>query len=118
MSKKLTNGEFAVLSLLAEAPRHGYEIEQMIEQRGMRNWTEIGFSSIYFLLKKLEEHGLVEPAGKATASRREPKVFRLTEAGVEAHRDATRRALADPEPLYPAFLLGLANWPVLIPMRR
>ena len=44
----MTNAELAVLSLVVEAPRHGYEIEQAIAERGMREWTEIGFSSIYY----------------------------------------------------------------------
>ena len=35
------------------------EIEHVIEERGMRDWTEIGFSSIYYLLKKLEKEGLI-----------------------------------------------------------
>ena len=35
----MTNAELAVLSLVAEKPRHGYEIEQVIEERGMRDWT-------------------------------------------------------------------------------
>jgi DNA-binding PadR family transcriptional regulator len=43
----MTNAELAILSLVAEQPRHGYEIEQVIEEREMREWTEIGFSSIY-----------------------------------------------------------------------
>ena len=46
----LTNAELAILSLIVEQPRHGYEIEQVIEQRGMREWTDVGFSSIYYLL--------------------------------------------------------------------
>ena len=50
----MTNPELAILSLIAEKPRHGYDIEQVIEARGMREWTEIGFSSIYYLLNKLE----------------------------------------------------------------
>jgi DNA-binding PadR family transcriptional regulator len=113
MDKSLTNAEFAILSLLVETPRHGYEIERAIEERGMREWTEIGFSSIYFLLKKLEALGLVERTGAATASRREPKTFRPTEAGRALHVQETRRAIAEPKPLFPALLLGLANWPVL-----
>ncbi|BCH23677.1 GyrI-like domain-containing protein [Mesorhizobium sp. L-8-3] len=113
MSDTLTNAEFAILSLLAEAPRHGYEIERTIEERGMRDWTEIGFSSIYFLLKKLEKRGLAERTGGKTASPREPKTFRLTQAGHALHGERTRRAIAEPERLYPALLLGLANWPVL-----
>ena len=52
----MTNAELAILSLVAEQPRHGYEIENVIEQRGMRAWTEIGFSSIYYILKKLEKY--------------------------------------------------------------
>ena len=55
----MTNAELAILGLIAEQPRHGYQIEQVIEERGMRNWTEIGFSSIYYLLKKLEKAGYV-----------------------------------------------------------
>jgi DNA-binding PadR family transcriptional regulator len=53
----MTNAELAILSLVDERPRHGYEVEQVIEERGMREWTEIGFSSIYYLLKKLEREG-------------------------------------------------------------
>jgi DNA-binding PadR family transcriptional regulator len=61
----MTNAETAILTLLAEQPRYGYEIEQIIAERGMREWTEIGFSSIYNLLKKLEREGLVYcPPGK------------------------------------------------------
>ena len=56
----MTNAELAILSLIAEVPSHGYKIEQTIETRGMREWTEIGFSSIYYLLKKLEKAGLME----------------------------------------------------------
>jgi len=111
----LTNAEFAILSVLAEAPKHGYAIEQLVEERGMRNWTEIGFSSIYFLLKKLETRGFVEVEDPSLTSRRTPKVYRLTEAGKLAHREETRQALTEPEALYPAFLLGLANWPALPP---
>jgi len=56
----MTNAELAILSLIAQQPRHGYEIEQVIEERGMRDWTEVGFSSIYYLLNKLEKDSLIE----------------------------------------------------------
>ena len=70
----MTNAELAILSLIAERPRHGYDIEQVIEARGMREWTEIGFSSIYYLLKKLEKEGMItsqlkQPGGKGPAER-------------------------------------------------
>ena len=56
----MTNAKLAISSLIAEEPRRDYDIEQIIEARGMREWTEIGFSAIYSLLKKLETAGLVE----------------------------------------------------------
>ena len=55
----LTDAELLVLGLVAEMPRHGYQLEQVIEERGMREWTRIGFSSIYFVLGKLRKMGLV-----------------------------------------------------------
>jgi DNA-binding PadR family transcriptional regulator len=111
----LTNAELAILGLVAEAPSHGYEIERRIEERGMREWTEIGFSSIYFLLKKLTARGLVEQGPVDSTNPRARKTFRLTGAGVALHAEETRRAIAEPRPVFPALLVGLANWPALAP---
>jgi len=110
----MTNAELAILSLVTEAPRHGYEIEQIIEARGMREWTEVGFSSIYYLLKKLEKAGFVEsqfiPTEGRSAGRR---VYRVTEAGRGALLEATLQALGQPQPTYPPILLGVANLPLV-----
>ncbi|MEQ9246341.1 MAG: PadR family transcriptional regulator, partial [Nitratireductor sp.] len=59
MTVNLTDAELLLLGLVAEMPRHGYELEQIIDTRGMREWTQVGFSSIYFVLGKLEKSGLV-----------------------------------------------------------
>src|SRR5688572_27267841 len=107
----LTNAELAILGLIAEGPSHGYEIERRIEERGMREWTEIGFSSIYFLLKKLMVRGLVEQASLDAANPRARKTFRLTPAGVSLHGEEAQRAIAVPRPVFTALLVGLANWP-------
>ncbi|MBN1992969.1 MAG: GyrI-like domain-containing protein [Anaerolineae bacterium] len=112
----MTNTELAILSLIAEQPRHGYEIEQVIEARGMRQWTEIGFSSIYFLLKKLEKDGLIEGRTEQTEGRGPArKIFHLTQAGAEAFQSALFEALAKPQPCYSSFLLGVGNLPGLSP---
>ena len=39
--KDLTDNELLVLGLVAEMPRHGYELEQLIDRRGMREWTHL-----------------------------------------------------------------------------
>jgi DNA-binding PadR family transcriptional regulator len=105
----MTNAELAVLTLVAERPRHGYEIERVIEERGMREWTEIGFSSIYYLLKKLEREGLI--AGQLEAAKRGParKVYHLTPTGRAAARAGVMEALSVPHRCYPPLQLGLAN---------
>ncbi len=110
----MTNAELAILSLVAESPRHGYEIEQIIEERGMREWTEIGFSSIYYLLKKLEKADLVESElipvlGRGKARR----VYTITENGRGVLFAAVTEALSQPQQTYPAVLLGVANLPIL-----
>ena len=107
----MTNAELAVLSLIIEQPRHGYEIERVIEERGMREWTEIGFSSIYYLLKKMEGEGLI--AGQLQEAERGPvrKVYQATPAGKGAYHAAVLEALAVPRRWVSTLLLGLAGLP-------
>lgn len=113
----MTNAELAILSLIAEKPRHGYQIEQVIEERGMREWTEVGFSSIYYLQKKLEKSGLIEGRTEQTEGRGPArKVFHITPAGAEALQTALFEALSVPRPRYTSFLIGVGNLPVLPPI--
>ncbi len=109
----MTNAELGVLGLVAEQPRHGYQIERVIEERGMRKWTDIGFSSIYFLLKKLEREGLVEGQLENTGRGPARKVYRATPAGLEAFHIAVVEALSVPETTHKSLLLGLANLPAI-----
>lgn len=67
----LTDAELVLLGLVAERPRHGYELEAVIADRGVREWTALGFSSIYYVLNKLESRGLVS-SERAPAARRRP----------------------------------------------
>jgi DNA-binding PadR family transcriptional regulator len=112
----MTNAELAVLSLVVEAPRHGYDIERLIVERGMREWTDVGFSSIYYLLGKMEKAGLVEAHSEVAADAKGParKVFAPTRAGFAAWEAASIEALSVPDLKHP-FALGLANLPGLAP---
>lgn len=109
--KVLTPAELLVLGLVAEMPRHGYELEQVIEQRGMREWTQIGFSSIYFVLGKLEKLGLV--AAEEPTGAKAKKVVRATDAGLATLAEQSLEALRTVRPSYGSVLLGMAHWPVL-----
>ncbi len=55
----LSHVAFAVLGLVAEYPCHGKDINERIEERGMREWTAIGKSSIYGVLKNLKKNGKI-----------------------------------------------------------
>ena len=110
LGEPLSNAELAILSLIHEAPRHGYELEQLIQARNMRDWTEIGFSSIYRILKQLEAKGMVkgktgEKQGRGPARTR----YQITTTGETAFIGASLSALSDPKKCYSSFLIGLDN---------
>jgi DNA-binding PadR family transcriptional regulator len=48
------------LGLLSEENSHAYQLNEKIEERGMREWTSIGKSSIYRVIKDLEERDFAE----------------------------------------------------------
>jgi DNA-binding PadR family transcriptional regulator len=110
----MNDSELAVLGLLVERPRHGYDIEKVIEERDMREWTEIGFSSIYAILARLEADGLIEHQVQPSIGQGPPrKVFTVTEQGESAWREACLELLATPEGGQLSFLLGLVALPAL-----
>jgi DNA-binding PadR family transcriptional regulator len=110
--------ELALMGLLLEGPNYPYRIEQLIEERNMREWTEIGFSSIYYLLNKLEQEGLVrvrEDSEPGTGPAR--NIYSLTSAGRAAWRQANLAALSQPpEPRSP-FLLAMSQAPAQPPAK-
>jgi DNA-binding PadR family transcriptional regulator len=79
----------AVLALLAEEPRHGYQLMQEIRRRTHDRWRPSP-GSVYPILQQLEDEGLVHTA--ETGGRR---VAELTDAGREhvAGREAEFAAL-------------------------
>ncbi len=109
-TKTVTDAELAVMSLLAEKPMHGYQIEQIIEERGMREWTNIGFSSIYYILEKLRKIGWLENVleygeGKGPAR----QIYSLTNTGSDVWKKAVISTLSHPRRSSSNFQLGLSN---------
>ncbi len=105
---RATDSELLLLGLVAEMPRHGYELEQVIESRAMREWTQIGFSSIYFVLGKLEKVGFV--AAEKQAGPKSRKTYSITSAGREALAVQTLDALQSVRPVYSSVLIGMIHW--------
>jgi DNA-binding PadR family transcriptional regulator len=66
-------------------------------ERGIRNWTEIGFSSTYYLIGKLRDRGLVAEVDSAESPQRRPakarKVFTATSAARRVLRHTDHKGL-------------------------
>jgi DNA-binding PadR family transcriptional regulator len=77
----------AILALLAESPRNGYQIMQELEQRSRGMWRPSP-GSVYPALQQLEDEGLIQAKEAGTG-----RVFQLTEQGqkyVAEHRAETQ----------------------------
>ncbi|GAA0917105.1 PadR family transcriptional regulator [Virgisporangium aurantiacum] len=109
---ELTPAELTVLGLVIEHPQHGYDLEQVIQQRGIRQWTDIGFSSIYYLLTKLEQRGLLH-VPEAPAAAKSRRVFHATAEGRRVAAATALALLTEARPVPHPMLVGLANLPLL-----
>jgi DNA-binding PadR family transcriptional regulator len=109
----ISEREAAVLGLLYERPLYGYTIEKIIEERGMRHWTEIGFSSIYYVLKRLEQRHLITSSSEQEGTSPSRNVYTLTSSGREGLKDAVRLFLSRSMTMISPFDLGIANAAVL-----
>jgi DNA-binding PadR family transcriptional regulator len=102
----LTAADLVVLGLLLERPMHGYEVNQELARREVRDWAGVSRPQVYYSLRKLADAGHIGPApGRAAGAERgsaergsaeggpERRVYRVTAAG----RRAYAAALARPE---------------------
>lgn len=79
--------DFAILGLLMERPRHGYELKRALGELGF--W-KVSFGSLYPALRRLEKREAIE----ATAGTGRRKAYAITDKG----RDAFDALLStDPE---------------------
>ncbi|WP_162909290.1 PadR family transcriptional regulator [Aggregatilinea lenta] len=109
----MTDAELALLSIVAEGPVHGYDIQTIIVQRGLRAWTNIGVSSMYYVIDKLERQGLVESQPGQHAEGPSRREYRITAAGYGVLQTAVADLLSTPREVASGFELGLANLEVL-----
>jgi len=74
----------AILGLLHERPRHGYDIRSAFEAMvgGPAVW-DLKPAQVYTTLQRLQRDGLVEPAETERISGPDRVVFRLTDSGRE-----------------------------------
>lgn len=104
----MTQIEIVLLALLYEEDRYGYEIEAVIEERKMRNWTKVGFSSIYNSLNNLEKKGWIGSRYEVEYGSPARKVYFLKDTFKETVLETIKKTLHSPDRLYSEFSIGLA----------
>jgi DNA-binding PadR family transcriptional regulator len=112
MPRSLTTPDLVVLSLLAERPMHGYEVNAELERRQVKDWAAVSRPQIYYSLEKLGRLGLIRAAESAAPSAGpERRVFSTTAAGTAALADALERDAWTSDRERPPFLTWMAlSW--------
>jgi DNA-binding PadR family transcriptional regulator len=93
----LTNAETALLGLLSEKPAYPYQIEQEVEYRDMRSWTDLSMSTIYKVLRKLEKSGLVISKKEISKENRLRKQYSITGDGKRILKQKLENMMSEPE---------------------
>jgi DNA-binding PadR family transcriptional regulator len=111
----ISNAEAALLGLLSEGPMYPYQIEQEVQYRDMRSWTELSMSSIYKLLNNLEKKGLVSRENEVSPENRLRKLFSISDTGKKALRTRLEKLLTEPEHVRWQVDIGTYNCDLLPP---
>ena len=110
--RELTTPDLVLLSLLAERPMHGYEANQELERRQVRDWASISRPQVYYSLEKLARLGLIREAeSDEPVAGPERRVSATTAKGRAALADALEREDWTIQRERPPFLTWIAlSW--------
>ncbi|MFX1297266.1 MAG: PadR family transcriptional regulator, partial [Promethearchaeota archaeon] len=109
ISNLLPPTNLAVLLILSEKPRHGYQINRVIDNRGMRNWVDLQFSTIYKTLDELETRGLVKGEKENKKIKQSRKIYTITELGRKILKEQIIQCIKNPPHPKALFDLGLSG---------
>jgi len=110
--RNLTTPDLVLLSLLAERPMHGYQVNLELERRQVRDWAGVSRPQVYYSLEKLAGMGLIRSADSdEPLAGPERSVFLTTARGRNALADALESEDWATERERPPFLTWLAlSW--------
>jgi transcriptional regulator len=72
--------ETLILAVLRDAPSHGYELIERLRERSAGVF-ELGEGTLYPLLYKLEDKGLISGKWESGSGQRRKRVYRITPRG-------------------------------------
>ncbi len=103
----MIENEILFLGLLAEGPKHGYDIKRQIEEDLTPN-IGIKIKSIYYPLKKMEEEGLIDKEVGREGRFPEKNVYRITTKGKKKFDQLIEQSFLSVE--RPFFLIDLSYY--------
>lgn len=112
MDYNINNAEFVLLLVIAETDWiNGYQLRQIITDRGMEAWAGVSTSSIYVMLKKLEARSFV--TSKADTEKRTKgargQVYSTSKTGLAALKMAMEAAFSESREHDPRFDIALSG---------
>jgi DNA-binding PadR family transcriptional regulator len=105
--------DVAVLGLLYEHHHYPHRLCEIMEKRGMGNWTDIDFSSVNSILEKLELKNLVESRKRDKKGKSSGKIYYITREGKLVLKEKIKDILEGKGKVVYPFDLGIANICVL-----
>jgi DNA-binding PadR family transcriptional regulator len=108
----LTVPDLVLLSLLAEQPMHGYQVNLELERRQVKDWAGVSRPQVYYSLEKLARLALIIEAGdREPALGPERRIFSTTAKGRAALAAALERENWTNQRDRPPFLTWMAlSW--------
>src|SRR5580704_19423417 len=108
----VTTPDLVILSLLAERPMHGYQVNLELERRCVRDWAAISRPQIYYSLEKLSKAGLIRAGDSGDPAAGPGRgVFETTAKGKHALNEALEREDWTTQRDRPPFLTWVAlSW--------
>ena len=109
---ELTVPDLVLLSLLAERGMHGYQVNQELERREVKDWAGISRPQVYYSMEKLARAGMIRSAeSDEAAAGPERTTYKTTAKGKNALAAALEREDWTTQRERPAFLTWTAlSW--------
>lgn len=121
MKKKLlTNAELILLQIINEQESiSGYAVNKLIKERNYRRFMDVGSTSVYVSLKKLEDKGYAESEIDETKQGKgpSPRIYAITDEGKKQLTNQTLTAISDADERdirFDAALTGINYLPALV----
>jgi DNA-binding PadR family transcriptional regulator len=104
----LTPLALVVLRLLGERPMHPYEMQQIIRDRATDRVVKVRAGSLYHIVERLDQLGLIEPVETGREGRRpERTVYAITDRGRDGYASNLRDLVREPREEFPVFAAAI-----------